>query len=539
MKLKIIDNYIILLLFLIYLLSGLFIVLSFPVTPDETLHRENGFISLKYISDLFNFDLKLNDFFGEIPFLYDDWRKTYGTLFDLPFAFIEFYFQIGDKKLVFLIRHIANFLIFYISCIYFFFLLKNNFTNKYLSLLGVIILVLSPRIFGHSFYNSKDIIFLSLLIIGVFYSLNLLKKFTYKNFILSFVFCAFAANIRIIGIYLPILTILLYIFSLSKIQKKNLYFIFLYLIGFFLTLYFIWPYLWLNPLSNFLTIFSESMNYPAWWNFKILYYGKYINPENLPWHYFFFWFFSTTPPFFLFLIFIGLYQYLKFFTKNLLNINFKKDIYLWKSNYEMTSIFMLLLFFIPIFFVITLNSTLYNGWRHLYFVYPAFIYFAIYFLNHLIKENRKGFFKLIILFLFIQFILNLSFIYKSHPVQNVYFNIFAKKFVQNKFPIDYWGVGNLKSINKLIKTNNNFVSISTASYTNLFNLIYSKNIDLKKINLLGTSEISKEESNFLFTNFYFHDKPKTIKKYSIPKNFTSYQKFYIDNLLINEIFIKK
>ena len=539
MKLKIIDNYIILFFFFIYLLSGLFIVNSFPVTPDETLHRENGFISLKYISDLFNFDLKLNDFYGDIPFLYEDWRKTYGTLFDLPIAFIEFYFQIEDKKLVFLIRHIANFLIFYLSCIYFFFLLKNNFKNKYLSLVGVIILVLSPRIFGHSFYNSKDIIFLSLLIIAVFYSLKLLREFTYKNFFLSFIFCAFASNIRIIGIYLPILTIFFYIFSLNKIKKNNLNFILLYLIGFFLILYFSWPYLWLNPLSNFLTIFSESMNYPAWWNFKILYFGKYINPENLPWHYFFFWFFSTTPPFFLFLIVIGLYQYIKFFIKNFLNINFKRDIYLWKSNYEMTSIFMLLLFFIPIFFVITLNSTLYNGWRHLYFVYPAFIYFSIYFLNHLIKENKKGFFKLIILFLSIQFILNLSFIYKSHPVQNIYFNIFSKKFVQNKFPIDYWGVGNLRSINELIKKNNNLVSISTASYTNLFNLIYSKNIDLKKINLLGTSELSKQESNFLFTNFYFHDNPKRIKKYIIPKNFISYQKFYIDNLLINEIFVKK
>ena len=47
-------------------------------------------------------------------------------------------------------------------------------------------------------------------------------------------------------------------------------------------------------------------NYPNHWNFRTLYLGNYLNPENLPWHYFFIWFSSTTPILFLITIICGL-----------------------------------------------------------------------------------------------------------------------------------------------------------------------------------------------------------------------------------------
>ena len=536
---KIKKNYLVFLFFLFYLLIGIYILPSYPITPDEPLHRVNGFISLKYIFDLFNIDLLLNNFFSNIPSLYSDWRKTYGTLFDLPIAATEFFLRIDDKSDIFLIRHLFNFLLFFISCIYFFKFLNKNFNNKYLSIIGVIFLIFSPRIFGNSFYNSKDIVFLSLFIISFYYSVNLLKKFTYKNFFLSFVFCAFASNIRIIGIYLPFLVILTYLFNLKFVNKKNIYFIFLYFLGYFLTLYIVWPYLWENPVENFLIILSESMNYPSWWDFKVLYFGNYLNPENLPWHYFFVWFAITTPPVFLFLILAGLIRYIKSFIPLFLNIDLNKNFYLWRTNEEMISFFILLIFLVPIFFVVTLNSTLYNGWRHLYFLYPSLIYFSISFLFYVYKSKKKLFYFIFGLIL-TQIVSNINFIYKSHPAQATYFNFFlSKNFVQNNFPIDYWGVANIKSIQKLIKFNEYKINVSTSSYTNLSNLRYSKNIDINNIILSGTSLESKESSDFIFTNFYYHDNPRKISKYNIPENYITYQKLYINGILINELYKKK
>ena len=197
MKFKIDTNYLVFFFFFSYFAIGLFITGDYLVTPDEPLHRINGFISLKYISNLFFSESILFNELEGLPNLHTDYRKTYGVLFDLPLAFIEHYF-IDDIKNVFYVRHFLTFLIFFISTIYFYYLVKINLKKSYIALIGVLILVTTPRIFSHSFYNSKDILFLSFLIIASFYSLKLIKKFEFKTLLLSCLFCAFATNIRVL-----------------------------------------------------------------------------------------------------------------------------------------------------------------------------------------------------------------------------------------------------------------------------------------------------------------------------------------------------
>ena len=85
-----------------------------------------------------------------------------------------------------------------------------------------------------------------------------------------------------------------------------------------------YPFLWNDPISNFFTILKESTTYPNHWDFNILYFGKYINPENLPWHYFFVWFLITTPIFFVILISLSLINFLKNYLIFFLKIDFKK-----------------------------------------------------------------------------------------------------------------------------------------------------------------------------------------------------------------------
>ena len=115
----------------------------------------------------------------------------------------------------------------------------------------------------------------------------------------------------------------------------------------------------------------------------------------------------------------------------------------------MVNLFIFLNFFFPVFFVICLNSTLYNGWRHLFFLYPFLIYLSLYGIVFL-KKNSK-IFSIIISIIIIQVFSNIYFIYKSHPVQNIYFNIFTKKFINGNMPIDYWGLGNKKTIEHVLK----------------------------------------------------------------------------------------
>ena len=537
---KINLNYFVIFFFIIYFLIGSLIFDDYLITPDEELHRINGLISLKYILDLFSLSSNNLIDLQNIPDLYTDWRKTYGVLFDLPLSSFQFFFDISNQE-IFLLRHFLVFFIFFIANIYLYCLLKKRFKNEKFAFIGVLILASTPRIFAHSFFNSKDILFLSLMVISIFYCIKLLSSFNFKTLILSCMFCAFATNVRIIGIYLPILTFIFYFFLENHYKKINLlkFFILFFLIFFFI-LYLTWPFLWLNPFDNFFLILKESASYPNHWNFKTLYLGNYLNPENLPWHYFFTWFFATTPIFFLIIIFFGVVIFLKNYLSFFLNIDFKKNIFLWKDNNQMIDFFIFLNFFIPIFFVICLNSTIYNGWRHLYFLYPFLIYLSIYGLIFLNKKININIFKIIFFLIIAQSISNIVYIYKAHPVQNVYFNILSKPFVKGNLPVDYWGLGNKKTIDFLLTKKKTF-SISSSSFTPLSNLKFSKNSSLSYSDVIkfnGTQEKYKANSDFIFTNYIFNDNPLNNKKFQIPKNYRSYFQLIIDDIVVNEIFIK-
>ena len=224
---------------------------------------------------------------------------------------------------------------------------------------------------------------------------------------------------------MPILTFIFYFYFEDENQKKKIFrFFFIFFFSYFLFVYLIWPFLWAAPIKNFFLILKESTAYPNHWDFNILYLGKYLNPENIPWHYFFVWLTITTPPIFLIIIIFGVSLFLKYYLHFFLKIDLKKNIYLWPDKKQMVNLFIFLNFFLPIFFVICLNSTLYNGWRHLFFLYPFLIYLSLYGIVFL-KKNSK-IFSIIISIIIIQVLSNIYFIYKSHPVQNIYFNILLR-----------------------------------------------------------------------------------------------------------------
>ena len=128
------------------------------------INRDNGFVSLKYIFEKIGINADLSKFVVDIPNLGDYKDKAYGVVFDLPLAFFEFFFDIDNTRDAFLFRHLINFILFFISTVVFFILCNQIFQDKVLSLIGSLSLILSPRIFAESFYNPKDIIFMSLFI---------------------------------------------------------------------------------------------------------------------------------------------------------------------------------------------------------------------------------------------------------------------------------------------------------------------------------------------------------------------------------------
>ena len=217
-------NLLIFFIFLIYFIIGINIYKDYGISFDENINRDNGFVSLKYIFEKIGINADLSKFVVDIPNLSDYKDKAYGVVFDLPLAFFEFFFDIDNTRDAFLFRHLINFILFFISTVVFFILCNQIFQDKVLSLIGSLSLILSPRIFAESFYNPKDIIFMSLFIIATLFSIKFLRDKNNSSIILAAFFTSLAVGVRIVGIYLPLIT-LFFFFSTQIIQKLNLKFL--------------------------------------------------------------------------------------------------------------------------------------------------------------------------------------------------------------------------------------------------------------------------------------------------------------------------
>ena len=64
--------------------------------------------------------------------------------------------------------------------------------------------------------------------------------------------------------------------------------------------------------------------------------------------------------------------------KRLIKIDYDNNSYdLWRGQYEFQDLLFLSLIIVPIFLTIVFKATLYNAWRHLYFIYPFIILVGI------------------------------------------------------------------------------------------------------------------------------------------------------------------
>ena len=335
--------------------------------------------------------------------------------------------------------------------------------------------------------------------------------------------------------------ILFLIFLLIEIFEKkknriNFYIFSKIIILYFLFIYICWPLLWENPLNNFLYSLKNMINYP--WSGLVFYLGEYHSGNYLPWHYLLVWFIVSNPSYIV-ITFIAAYIFIaRRFGKRLLNIDEQNNlISLWKNKNELFSYFNFAIIFCPIFLIIINNSTVYSGWRHVYFVYPSAILLIVYFLDLVnrvfLKKNYKKIINTILIF-FLSFNLHAVVIY--HPYQNVFFNMFFEKYANKLFEIDYWGLSNVRALKELVKRKK---PINVCNL-GLMDLNASKNMLGKdfsdQIIILGQDF---EKCSHIVSNKIFIYDPNFTKKYQYPKNFKTILQIKKKDIVINELLEKQ
>ena len=302
------KNFLTLLFFLIFFLIGVYIFPDYGISIDEDNTRMIGFLSLEYIFNIFlpEHVTKINKITSVDGSAIGIGVITSGVIFDLPMAFLELIFKIDDSRQYYLLRHFFNFFIFFVSVFFFFQLIKKRYNSWSLSILGTTFLLISPRIFANSFYNNKDLIFMSLFIIGLYTSINFLQKKDIKTAIIFAIVSSMMINLRILGLILPLIIFLIYTINIlydGNTKKKIILplILFLILTPFLIILF--WPYLWANPIERFLYILKSLSDHDL--NIYNYYLGQHISTKYPPWHYSFVWILISTPLFYIMLFLIG------------------------------------------------------------------------------------------------------------------------------------------------------------------------------------------------------------------------------------------
>jgi hypothetical protein len=402
--------------FSLLIIVGLSIYKDYGISTDEATQREIAWKSIDYVIN------------GNDELLgYTD--RDYGVAFEAPLLALEIMlFDLDAYHQIYPFRHLIIHLFFLLGVAFFYALANELFKNKWLALVAVILLVIHPRIYAHSFFNSKDIPFLSMLIICIYTTIKAINTKKIMWFLAMGITGGILTNLRIIGALFPLMFALFYLYNNRTILLETRWHLLVAMVSGLLTLYATWPYLWSNPIEHFMQAIDNMSNYR--WENSNLFFGEIIYARKLPWHYLSIWIGITTPLIVIALLAVGSIAAIK--------------------HRGVFTVFILALL-LPLVLVIILNSTLYDGWRHFYFLYPLIVIIATLGLSIILeKTSAAKAYGLIV----IGVIPTLYFSIKNHPHQQVYFNELVSKKEQHllhQFERDYWGASFYQGLQQLSK----------------------------------------------------------------------------------------
>ena len=490
--------------FAAFFLVGLAIYKDYGLSWDEMINRDNGTMAFNYA------------FKGD-PSLLTYTDRYYGVAFEMPLIMIEKILKLETSRQVFLMRHLATFLMFFLGVVFFYRLNKDHFRSRRIGLLGSLMLILSPRLFAESFYNSKDLVFLSLFIIGIYTLFKFLEKTSlFRAAVHAFV-CALLIDVRVLGILVPGLTLIFCVAGMMTGQRsrrlrrrKDVFSLLLFFaLTSGLTVLF-WPILWKNPLGQFIQAFKTMSQYP--WDWPILYWGRQLASTNLPWHYIPVWMLITTPLLYSAIFLIGV-------SRSFIEIS-RRRFRLFFEDEKRNELVLLLWFFIPLLAVIVFRSVVYDSWRHLYFIYPAYLMLSIKgmltLLASLKSAGRTGkvLAPLFILTMFLGLIQAAAFMVINHPFQNVYFNGLAGSDLRANWELDYWGLSYRQALEYILRHDRaEQISVYVANYPGELNQYILKPEDKKRLVVSS----GPEGAAYVLSNYRWHreDYPYPNEFYSI------------------------
>ena len=166
-------------------------VLDDGISGDEEAYRTMGIASFDYI--LGDEDALVRE--GHI-------HRVFGVAFEVPLIAVERILGLGDSRDIYLSRHLLTHALFLVGGFFAWLLTYRLFGSRLIATLAMPLFLPHPRMYAHSFFNLRDMPFLSVFMIALY----LIHRAFRRDSVWAFALCGagvgLLANIRIMGVML-------------------------------------------------------------------------------------------------------------------------------------------------------------------------------------------------------------------------------------------------------------------------------------------------------------------------------------------------
>ena len=424
--------------------------------------------------------------------------ERFGPVFEILLVRAEKLMQPMDIRAVFVMRHLATFLTFFVGVVLFHRLCRRRFRSG-IALLASVCLVISPQLFSHAFYNVKDISFLTMFVAAMLTLDTLLGRPEWRTMLVHALTTVVLLGTRVLGLFAMLLTA-----AASLARRPTLRTLWL-LLGYAVVTGLLLPVVWPVLRIDFLRIVSDAIlgttSNP--YLSTNLFRGRTINASALPWDYVPTWILVTTPLIVSALCVVGAGSTVAKLARN------PRDFF---CREQQRDLIVLCWFFLPVMGCVILRPIMYDGWRHLFFVYPALVYLAAVGMEVIATDATKSCSDVrkqtVTAALAAALLLSLApvvaFMVRNHPFEHVYFNRLAGRDmneIKQRFELDYWGLSYRKALEYIVRSDSApRIRIFTATYPGRVNVAMLPPRDRERLDFVH----SDAEADYVMTNYRYH-----------------------------------
>ena len=342
----------------LFLLAGLVMAGDYGIATDEEDQRRIARANLNYI-------------LGQ-DYIIDELHILFGAAFELPLLLAERALGLEDYYYIHRLRLTLTHLFFIIGAFFCYRLAYRLFGNRLIALFALLIFLLHPRLYAHSFVNSKDLPFLAMFVLALYLLERAFRRDTAGAFILLGIAVGLLTNLRIMGVMLLAAVVAMrgldLFYAGNWPERKAILLtggVFLLAAG--LTWYAVTPFAWANPVDYLAASLNLTANHPVvppWQLFQ----GVRLPSTDLPPQYNAVWFSITTPPLIMLLGLLGIAAGAAGFCR--------RPGSLFRNTRRRFAGLLLAAFLLPPLAAALLGSNQYDNWRHFYFIYAPFCLLA-------------------------------------------------------------------------------------------------------------------------------------------------------------------